>query len=156
LPEIENLLGFFINTFILRTRVDGDESFRSLVAQVRETALVAYDHQELPIERLMEELRPERDLSHNPLFQAMFNFMFSKPAMSLPGLVTDTEDVDNRTAKFDLELTLWDTGDHLSGAFEYSSDLFEAETITRLYANFQRMLEAAASSPDDPVAALPI
>ena len=155
-PEIESLIGIFINTFVLRTQVEGAESFRSLVARVRETALAAQDHQELPIEKLVEELQPDRDLSHNPLFQVMFNFMFSKPSTSLPGLVVNTEDVYNKTSKFDLELNLWDTGDRISGAIEYSSDLFEAETINRLCANFQRLLSSAVASPDDPVTALPI
>jgi amino acid adenylation domain-containing protein len=155
-PEIESLIGMFLNTLVLRTKVEGAESFRSLVARVRETVLAAHDHQELPIEKLVEELQPDRDLSRNPLFQVMFNFMVSKPSMSLPGLVLNTEDVYNRTSKFDLELSLWDTGDQLGGRFEYCSDLFEAETITRLCANFQRLLSAAVASPDDPVAALPI
>jgi amino acid adenylation domain-containing protein len=155
-PEVMGLIGFFINAFALRTRIDGESSFRSFVGCVRDTTLAAYDHQHLPIEKLMEELQPERRLSHNPLFQVMFNFMLPKPSMSLPGLELSAVEIDNRTARFDIELNLWEVSDELGGSFKYNIDLFEAETIERFANHFQCLLSAAAASPDLPLAALPI
>jgi len=155
--ETEGLIGFFVNTLVMRTRLEGVESFRELLPQVRETALAAYNHQDLPFEQLVEALRPERNLSHSPLFQVMFalqNAPAETPA--LDGLDVDVREVETGTAKFDLNLSLTDDEDGLTAKFEYNTDLFDAATVRRMAANFETLLAAAAQDPDARVAELPL
>ena len=147
--ETENLIGFFVNTLVLRTDVDGDPTFHELLGRVRETTLGAFAHQDLPFEMVVERLHPNRDLGRNPLFQVIFQ-LFESPAAGKasaanPGL--SILDVHTGTAKFDLEVSLFQTGQTLTAKYEYSSDLFEATTIARLAEHFERLLESAVAAP---------
>src|ERR1044072_6359471 len=131
--EIENLIGFFVNTLVLRTDVSGNPTFRELVQRVRETALGAYTHQDVPFEMLVEVLQPERSLSYTPLFQVLFALQNApQEKLELSGLTLDLLDIDSGTAHFDLALLLEETEDGLEGVCEYSTDLFDEETIVRL------------------------
>jgi amino acid adenylation domain-containing protein len=155
--EIEGLIGFFVNTLVLRAGFTSETSLRALLPEVRETALGAFAHQDVPFERLVEELQPERDLSRTPLFQAMFVLQNAPaPRLDLPGLSLAVSEVDNGTAKFELTLSLEETGDGLLGWIEYNSDLFDIPTVERFAASFGRLLEAAVADPDRPLAGLPL
>ncbi|MBV8856906.1 MAG: amino acid adenylation domain-containing protein, partial [Acidobacteria bacterium] len=155
--ETEGLIGFFVNTLVMRTRLGGDPTFRGLLSQVRETALAAYNYQDLPFERLVEALRPERNLSHSPLFQVMFALQNAPAATpALDGLEVDAREVETGTAKFDLNLSLTDGEEGLTAKFEYNTDLFDAATVRRMAANFETLLAAAAENPDCRVAELPL
>src|SRR5262249_41386465 len=130
--ETEGLIGFFVNTLALRTDLAGDPAFRELLARVRETALGAYAHQDLPFEMLVQTLRPERDLSHSPLFQVMF--ILQNAPLKVPKIAGLTsgplvELADNGTSKFDLTLTMMEGIEGLTGTVEYNTDLFEEGTI---------------------------
>jgi len=152
--EVEGLIGFFVNTLVLRTDLSGDPSFSTVLSRVREVTLGAYAHQDLPFERLVEEQQPERDLSHNPLFQVMFVFQNlpnspqASPSSQLP------VPMGTGTSKFDLALFVMEMGDTLWGAVEYNTDLFEATTIKRLLGHFQVLLEAIISDPERRLSAL--
>ena len=155
--EIEPLIGFFVNTLVLRTRVSGGETFHELLAQARETALEAYAHQDLPFERLVEALQPERDLSHTPLFQVMVvlqNAPMEPP--ELPGLVLCPLEVESDVAKFDLTLSVVATQHGLAGVLEYNLDLFDTTTIHRLAAHGQRLFSGLVARPEARVSALPM
>ncbi|NMO14244.1 non-ribosomal peptide synthase/polyketide synthase [Pyxidicoccus fallax] len=149
-PELEPLIGYFVNTLVLRTPLDGAPTFRELLRRAKDVCLAAYAHQELPLERLVEELRPERDLSRHPIFQVMFGFQNTPlPDLSLPKLRSQYLPVDPGSAKFDLLLELReDPPDEISGWLEYNTDLFEAESIQRLRGHFLTLLGAAAANPD--------
>jgi amino acid adenylation domain-containing protein len=155
--EIEGLIGFFVNTLVLRTDLSGEPSFREALGRVREVALSAYAHQDLPFEKLVEELQPERDLSRNPLFQVTFQ-LFSAPDVAGPSYdpTLPQFDVESGTAKFDLRLDLTETAQGLAGQFEYSTDLFDAETIERLAGHFLVLLEGIVTNPDQPIVMLPL
>jgi non-ribosomal peptide synthetase component F len=126
--ETEGLIGLFVNTLAIRTNLSGNPSFRQLLSQVREVTLGAYDHQDLPLEKLIEELKPERDLSRSPLFQVMFVFQ-NTPSQpwELPGLTITPLEVHSGTSKFDLTLALEETSEGIKGGIEYNTDLFEAQ-----------------------------
>jgi amino acid adenylation domain-containing protein len=147
--ETEPLIGFFVNTLLLRTDVSDDPTFANLLRRVREVSLEAYAHQDLPFEKLVEELRPERSLSQTPLFQVMF-VLQNAPMdhIELPGLTLSPMTVDNGTAKFDLTLFLEVTDAGIVGTLEYSTDLFASATIERMAGHYQRLLEAVVSDPD--------
>ena len=146
-----------MNTLVLRTDLSEYPSFEELLEQVREIALEAYAHQDLPFEKLVEELHPERNLSHNPLFQVMFTFESDlTPTFDLPGLRLRSVEVENETAKFDLSLTLGDTWEGLTGSLEYSTDLFEPATISRMVGHFQTLLEGIVVNPEQPISELPL
>ncbi|MEW6737627.1 MAG: amino acid adenylation domain-containing protein, partial [Acidobacteriota bacterium] len=155
--EIEKLIGFFVNTLVLRTKLSADESFKSLLQRVREVALAAYTHQDLPFEKLVEELQPERDLSRTPLFQVMFALQ-SPPelARDLTNLTFLPMEVEANTAKFDLTLSLIDSESGLLADLEYNIDLFDATTITRMLEHFQNLLVAITTNPTLPIADLPL
>ncbi|WP_163871108.1 non-ribosomal peptide synthetase/type I polyketide synthase, partial [Myxococcus eversor] len=147
--ELEGLVGFFVNTLVLRARVRPEDSFRALLAQVRETTLAAYEHQDLPFERLVEELQPQRDLGRGPLVQVVFALQNTPtPTMSVPGLTLRQLDVDNDTARFDLGLVLVEEADGLRGVIEYSTELFNAPTVARLASHLRNLLEAVVAAPD--------
>ncbi|MEA5505979.1 amino acid adenylation domain-containing protein [Halotia wernerae UHCC 0503] len=147
--EIENLLGCFVNTLVLRTDVSGEPSFRELVKRVRDTALAAYTHQDFPFEQLVQELQPERTLSHTPLFQVMFVFQDAPMlALQLPNLTLAPLMIDNGTAKFDLTLYVEDTKQGLIGFLEYNNELFHADTINRMVGHFQTLLESIVANCD--------
>jgi amino acid adenylation domain-containing protein len=155
--ETEGLIGFFVNALVLRTDLSGDPSFRELLRRVREVCLGAYSHQDLPFDRLVEELHLKRDLSRNPLFQVMFALQNAPlRALELPGLTLSPVEGDSETAHFDLTLQIVDTGQELTAAFVYNTDLFEAGTIARMLGNFQTLLEAMVADPRQRLSDLPI
>ncbi|MFY0571228.1 non-ribosomal peptide synthase/polyketide synthase [Archangium lansingense] len=155
--EVEGLIGFFINTLVLRTNLSGAPSFRELLAQVRDMCLGAYAHQELPFEQLVEALQPERDLGRMPLVQTMFVLQnASRPALELPGVTASLRDVETGTTKLDLMLSMRETEDGWVGVWEYSLDLFEPATVTRLAERFERLLEAALADPSKRITELPL
>jgi amino acid adenylation domain-containing protein len=153
--EIEPLIGFFVNTLILRTDLSGDPSFREILFRVRETALGAYAHQDLPFERLVEELQPERDLSRNPLFQVIFQF-FESSATGTGAKFDPSTELQRGNSKFDLRFDLWDTRDGVRGQLEYSSDIFEPATIARMAVHFHVLLQGIVANPDAPISRLPL
>ena len=155
-PEIEPLIGFFVNTLVLRTDLSGNPTFRELLRRVRQTAIGAYAHQDLPFERLVEELHPDRDLSRNPLFQVIFQ-LFSAGHVA-PAPTDDRLMVESQrgTAKFDLRFDLWETSDGLRGQLEYSSDLFEPESIARMVTHYLVLLQGIGEHPDTPIHELPL
>ncbi|MFB1481089.1 non-ribosomal peptide synthase/polyketide synthase, partial [Corallococcus sp. RDP092CA] len=154
--DVEGLVGFFVNTLVLRARVHPEASFRALLGQVRDTTLAAYEHQDLPFEKLVEELQVPRDLGRTPLVQAVFALQ-NAPAgrFEAPALGMELLEVDAGTAHFDLSLVLTETPDGLRGSIEYSTDLFERDTVARLAGHLRVLLEAAVTSPDEPVSRLP-
>ncbi len=155
--ETEGLIGFFVNTLALRTDVSGNPTFREMLARVREGCLGAYAHQEVPFEKLVEELNPERNLSQSPLFQVMFAFQnFPRVALSLPGLTVTPLRVESGMAKFDLTLFMTATEDGLAATAEYNTDLFEAPTVDRMLGHLQVVLEGVATDPDQRLASLPL
>ncbi|HEY1352294.1 MAG TPA: amino acid adenylation domain-containing protein [Ktedonobacteraceae bacterium] len=156
--ETEGLIGFFVNTLLLRTHLAGNPSFRRLLAQVREVCLGAYVHQDLPFEKLVEILQPERSLSYNPLFQVLFALQNAGPgALQWPGGTLEPFVVESRVAKFDLSLYLTEGQDgELQGAIEYSTDVFAEATIRRLIGDYQRLLEAIVATPERRIGQLPL
>jgi alpha-ketoglutarate-dependent taurine dioxygenase len=150
--ETEALIGFFINTLVLRTDLSGNPTFRELLGRVREVTLGAYAHQEMPFEKLVEIQRPPRDLSRMALFQVNFRVASAPPPpLGLTGLtVTPLELIDNATSKFDLALELATT-EGSSSYFEYSTDLFREATIGRMRDDFERVLDAVLAHPDTPL-----
>ncbi|HEX5736598.1 MAG TPA: amino acid adenylation domain-containing protein, partial [Blastocatellia bacterium] len=155
--EIKGLIGCFINTLVLRADLSGDPTFSDLLRRVKEVALGAYANQDLPFEKIVEELQPERDLSRNPLFNVMLVFQnVPMPALELPGLSLKPVDVHNDTAKLDLALSISETATGLVGYFEYSKDLFDDATISRMISHFQILLEAVVADPHRPISTLPL
>ena len=155
--EIQGLIGFFVNTLVLRTDLSDTPTFRELLARIREVTLEAYAHQDLPLEQLMEELQPQRDLSYNPLFQVSFVLQNAPlPIQHLPGMTLTVLEVDNQTSKFDLTVNLEEKPDGISANFEYSTDLFDAATIGRMAGHFQTLLEEIAANPDRCIEELPL
>ena len=155
--EIEGLIGFFVNTLVLRTNFYGNPSFKELLARVREMALDAYAHQDLPFEKLVEELQPERSLSHSPLFQVMFVLQNApSTALTFEGLSASPVRIGAETAKFDLTLSMSETVEGLRGSLQYSTDLFDGATIARMSGHLQTLLEGIAANPDQRISQLPI
>ncbi|RKI64410.1 amino acid adenylation domain-containing protein [Corallococcus sp. AB049A] len=155
--ETEGLIGFFVNTLVLRARFPRDTSFRKLLAQVRATTLGAYEHQDLPFERLVEALQPERDLGRTPLFQALFALHNTPdPDASLPGLTLTAMELTTTTAKFDLDLALTRLPEGFQGALTYSTDLFDAATVQRLMERWSTLLETLLAAPDAPLDPRPL
>lgn len=155
--ETEGLIGFFVNALVLRTDLSGNPSFRELLRRVRQVCLGAYSHQDLPFDRLVEELHLQRDLGRNPLFQIMFALQNAplRP-LDLPGLTLSPVEGDSETAHFDLTLQIVDTEQGLTAAFVYNTDLFEAGTIARMLGNFQTLLEAIVADPEQRLSDLPL
>jgi amino acid adenylation domain-containing protein len=155
--EMQDLIGAFINTLVLRTDLSGDPTFGTLLDRVRAVALGAYAHQDLPFEKLVAELRPQRDLSRTPLFQVMFNLQIAPlPAIEIPGLSLRVLPLDRGAAQFDLTLIMTEAGGGLEGVFEYNADLFEAATIERFAESFQLLLGDAVAHPERPLSQLAI
>ncbi|HID54166.1 MAG TPA: non-ribosomal peptide synthetase, partial [Anaerolineae bacterium] len=155
--EIEGLIGFFVNTLTLRADLSGNPAFTELLRQVRETTLEAYAHQDVPFDKVVDALQPERNMSHSPLFQVMFTWQNApKAAISLPDLRLESLPVENHVANFDLTLVLEETPDGLAGGFEYNADLFAAKTIERMMTHFQTLLAGIAENPQTGVADLPL
>src|SRR6185369_15908335 len=146
--ETEGLIGLFVNTLALRADLSGEPTFRQVLAGVRKACLGAYAHQDIPFERLVEELRPERSLSYQPLFQVMFHLHEAeREQVVLNGLTQHGVNAKSETAKFDLLLAM-DDGERLGGLISYNTDLFEAETVRRMCGHFQQLLQSAVSAPE--------
>jgi amino acid adenylation domain-containing protein len=155
--EIEGLIGCFVNTLVLRTDLSGSPTFRNVLAQVREVALEAYAHQDLPFEKLVEELQPTRDLSRNPLFQVMFNLQdVQMQTWHLPPLSMQLLPVDIGVAQFDLSLVLIENEQGVRGFWEYNTDIFDAATVVRMVGHFQTLLQGIAANPDCRIATVPL
>ncbi|MEA2691113.1 MAG: hypothetical protein QOJ16_500, partial [Acidobacteriota bacterium] len=156
--ELEGLIGFFVNTLVLRGDLSGRPSFADLLSRVRETTLGAYGHQELPFERLVLALRPERHLDHAPLFQVLFVVQNAPPGvLHLPGVEVEPVAVESGVAKFDLTLAFREgESGALHGTIEYSRDLFDRGTAIRFGAHFAALLTAAVADPSRPIAGLPL
>ena len=162
--EIEGLIGFFVNTKVLRTDLSGDPSFRDLLGRVYQVATGAYANQDLPFDKLVAELAPERDLSHTPMFQVMFDlqnlpsearndartWLESEASDPTPG------QVEHGSSKFDLTLLMAETEVGLTASFEYSTDLFEHATVTRMLGHLQSLLGGIVADPDQSLSALPL
>ncbi|MDZ8080625.1 MAG: amino acid adenylation domain-containing protein [Nostoc sp. DcaGUA01] len=146
--ELEGLIGFFVNTLVLRTDFSGNPTFQELLNRVREVTLEAYTHQDLPFEKLVEELNPERDLSRHPLFQVVFSLQNTPiETLELPGLKLSLFDFDSKIAKIDLEFHVWRDLETLKGEVVYSTDLFDQSTITRMLGHYQILLESIIINP---------
>jgi amino acid adenylation domain-containing protein len=173
--EIEPLIGFFVNSLVLRTDLSGNPTFRELLSRVKEVALEAYAHQDLPFEKLVEELHPERKSNQNPLFQVVFALQNAPmEPLELPGLILHPQQIDLGTTRFDLEFHLWgrnsseatarshnnglwvDSSEGISGLIVYSTDLFDEATINRMLGHFQTLLENIVANPESQIAYLPI
>jgi non-ribosomal peptide synthetase component F/acyl carrier protein len=155
--EIEPLIGFFVNTLVLRTDLSSNPSFQELLGRVRQVALDAYAHQELPFEMLVEQLQPERSLSYTPLFQVMFSLENAPmEPLALSSLTLDPWEIDAGIAKFDLSVSIEETERGLKGSLEYSTDLFDAATIARTIEHFQTLLEGIVAAPERRISELPL
>ncbi|MEH1807830.1 non-ribosomal peptide synthetase [Nostoc sp.] len=169
--EIEGIIGFFVNSLVLRSNLSGNPTFRELLGRVREVTLGAYSYQDLPFEKLVEELHPERNLSHHPLFQVVFGFQNAPmSALELPGLVPSFMNIDIKKTRFDLELHLWkcsedfrslwganwEYSDGLRGVMVYNTDLFDRATISRMVEHFKTLLSAIVANPEERIANLPL
>jgi len=156
-PELESLVGFFVNTLPLRTDLSGDPTFRELLRRVREVALEAYSHQDLPFEKIVRELRPERELGRNPLFQVMLILQNTpRRPLKLPGLTLEALEMDTGTTIFDITASLAEEPDALSCSIEYNRDLFDPATIGRMGNHFRTLLEGIVASPETRISALPL
>lgn len=150
--DVEDLFGFFLNSLALRVDLGDNPTFREVLRRVRETVVNAYEYQELPFEKLVEELRVVRSLSHNPIFQVMFQLhMGRRPNLELPGITSRLLDIEKGTAQFDLTLYLGESDGWLRGWIEYAAELFEPETAARIGRQYLRVLEAMAGEPDQAV-----
>lgn len=157
-PELENLIGFFANTLALRNDLSGNPTFSQFLGKVRRMALDAYRHQDIPFELLVETLKPERSLSHSPLFQALLSLeeMTQEQRVNLPGLTVAFINEDLPVAKFDLTLAMQDREDGFAGHWEYATDLFAPAFIERMAGRFQTLLEGIVADPETQIEQLPL
>jgi amino acid adenylation domain-containing protein len=148
--ELEPLIGFFVNTLALRTRLSSALNFREVLQQVRETALEAYAHENLPFEKIVEELNPERALSHTPLVQVVFGFqsLLEQEATNVSDLTMKSFGNESGTARFDVVQNMFETEKGLSGSLHCNTDLFDLETIKQMSEHFQRLLHSIVEHPD--------
>lgn len=147
--DIEGLIGFFVNTQAIRAQLSAEMSFGELLAQVRGAVLEGQARQDLPFEKLVEELQPERSLSHTPIFQVMFALQnVPMPVLELSGLTVNSVEATVKTAKFDFSLSFEEKADGLAGTLEYNTDLFDGATMTRLLGHYQQLLESVVSSEE--------
>ncbi|WP_429385033.1 amino acid adenylation domain-containing protein, partial [Mucilaginibacter sp. UYCu711] len=151
LYEVEQLIGFFLNTLALRNEVNGHETFRQLLKKVKTTTLEAYEHQDVPFEKVVEVVTKERDLSKTPLFQVMFVLQNTPdiPQLHFNGIQLSAEPLENNTAKFDISFTLTPDSFGLRGLAQYSTDLYSGETIKRMLGHFKQLLYAVINKPDE-------
>jgi amino acid adenylation domain-containing protein len=155
--ETEGLIGFFVNTLVLRTDLSGDPTFRELLGRVREVCLGAYAHQEVPFEKVVEELAPERHLNRNPLFQVMFTMQNApREELTLGGLRIDHLETESGTAPYDLKLWIQDGDGALSGALQYKTELFDEETIERMIGSFKQLMQGVVNDSDRRLSLLPL
>ena len=147
--EVEQLIGFLVNTLVLRTDLSGNPPFLEILKRVHDVTVGAFAHQDLPFEKLVEELQPERNLSHTPLFQVMFAFQNAPTVVAeLPELSLSAVDVEAGTAKTDLAMTLVETDQGILGSLSYATDLFDSSTIRGMLSHFEKLLESIAAEPD--------
>ena len=145
-PELEPLIGFLVNTLVLRTDLSGNPTFRELLSRVRAVCVDAQEHQDLPFEKLVQELQPERDQSRNPLFQVMFALQNATRGISpLEGMQIEPIEFETGRSLFDLSLFLRERDGKFIGHFEYSTDLFDSATIERMTGHFQSLLEGVVA-----------
>ncbi len=155
--EVEKLIGFFVNTLVLRTDCSNDPTFRELLERVRQKALEAYAYQEVPFEKIVEELQPERKLGSSPLFQVTFQLQNTpRSSIDFPGLALSPVEVTNGAAKFDLSLSMGEERDGLKATLDYNTDLLDGATIRRMLGHLRVLLEGIVADPDRPISALPI
>jgi amino acid adenylation domain-containing protein len=154
--EVEGLIGFFVNTLVMRASLGEAPTFRQLLRQVRDASLEGHLYQDLPFERLVEELAPERSLDHTPLFQALFALQHPQEGMAVGGLRLGPLGAERDTVKYDLTLLMTDGRAGLRGSLGYRSDLFEGRTAARLAIHLEALIEAAVASPDLPLSELPL
>jgi amino acid adenylation domain-containing protein len=153
--EVEKLIGFFVNTLVMRTDLTGDPTFAEVLARVRRMALEAYDHQDLPFEKLVQELQPERQLNRNPLFQVLFQlYGFESRASQLGEVTVEALTAPVSTARFDLEVSLRHAVHGLAGSVIYSTDLFDEATIARMVGHFRVLLESIVADSRQPISRL--
>ncbi|MEM9926975.1 MAG: amino acid adenylation domain-containing protein, partial [Cyanobacteria bacterium P01_D01_bin.50] len=156
-PEIEGLIGFFVNTLALRTDLSENPTFEVLLNRVREVSLGAYAYQDLPFEQLIDSLQLQRSLSYTPLFQVMFVLQNAPmEALEIEGLYWEALESNNNTAKFDLTLSMHETSSGLTGVLEYSLDLFKSETIERIAGHLETLLTAIVDEPEQKISELPL
>lgn len=155
--ELEGLIGLFVNTLVLRCDLAGDPTVHEFLRRVRQVAISAYAHQDLPFEKLVEELNPQRNLSTNPLFQVMFSLQPApNDALNLAGIAWHVLPVQHSTSLFDLSMNLYEMQEKLVGVVEYDIDLYESETITRLVGHYQQILAGMATDPQQRLSHLPL
>jgi amino acid adenylation domain-containing protein len=154
--ELEHVIGFHVNTLVLRTDFSGDPSFRELLGRAREVALAAYEHQDMPFEKLVEELAPTRDLGRTPLFQVLVGLEEALPELELPGVESTAWPVHNGTSKFDLALLVETHPDHLAATIEYATSLFDAASIEGFAESLKALLESVAEDAARPISRLRI
>lgn len=153
--EIEKLIGVFVNTLVLRTDLSGNPTFRELLVRVRKVALQAYEHQDLPFEKLVEEINPERSVSHSPLFKVSFAFQnIPRQALELPGLTISSIEIEIEPARFDLTIYAWEDARGLTGSVVYNTDLFNASTISRMLGHLASLLRSIVRNPDQRISDL--
>ena len=156
--DVEKLMGFLANILVFNTDLGGDPTFVELLERVRETALGAYAHQDLPFEFLVQDLQPERSLNRPPIFQVSFNYMlnYSAPAVNLSNLTLRLERLHSGASHFEISVDMWETEDGLNGVIEYCTDLFHHETISQLVTRFRRLLEGVADNAHQHISDLPL
>ncbi len=155
--EVEPLIGFFVNTLVLRGRLEGDPSFRAFLRRTREICLRAFGHQDLPFERMIEDLHQERSLGHNPVFQVMFSLQNApRTFLELPEVQAAREVVPRETSMFDLTFDLTETAEGLWCWMEYAADVFDRPTIARMAGHYETLLRAIVTDPERPISALPL
>ena len=155
--EVEGVYGFFVNTLVMRSDCRGNPTFRGLLDQVRQNALDAYRHQELPFEKLVDALHPAREPNRNPLFDVYFAMQnMPKGELTLPGLACKRLKSPKGSSKFDLSVYVFESGDTLVGSIEYATDLFDASTARRFVSHYKTLLEGVVADPDCPIDALPL
>lgn len=156
--QVENLIGFFVNTLVFRTRFDEDPNFEELLRQVREISLGAYAHQDLPFEKLVEEIQPARDMSHSPIFQVAFVYQNIPPGQSveMTDLTIEPLEAETITTNYDMTLTMTEGTDGIMGIMEYNTDLFKAETVQDLLRHFRTLLENLTADTETPVSKIPL
>src|SRR5213078_2791945 len=160
--ELEEMIGFFVNTLVMRTDLSGNPTFLELLHQVREVCLQAYAHQDAPFEKVVEELEPERDLSRSPLFQVMLVLQNTPlgrgmaPVRDLAEMTIGSLPAESTASKFDLTLSMTETVHGLQCVLKYSTDLFEAESITGMLNHFQTLLQGIVQNPQTRLADLPL
>jgi non-ribosomal peptide synthetase component F len=147
--EVEGLIGLFVNQLVLRTDVSGNPTFNELLSRIRTVVLEAYAHQDLPFDKLVEELKPERDPGRNPLFQVLFGLQNTPvQTLELTGLSASLLPLDSGTSVFDLSLYMMETAQGLTGSWRYSSDLFDSSTVASMTEDYRTFLDTVSKQPD--------